>query len=375
MIRIHIPGFYSTDSGGPRWGDAQIIDDGTNYLVIDGYCGIGTTRLIKRLKMRQIRNPYLLITHAHWDHYCGIRKIIRDEWFKPKALYCQDPSSIGDVSGGVRSEKQTLRNIISEARGRGIPVKYLKDGDRVQLGEIDFFIYRKTEPYEGNNEAYLNDASLCCWFHTLGYWTSGDGPMKIYDLCRARGAKPKFFKIPHHGNNCPRLQAIGMKSLGAKYCWDNDYNTQITEFLRYGRNRCIQAGIRYFGCHGDLNVIFFGGLAVIYKDFKKYTYKCLYQGKTALRGANATIVRKTLRGTYGTANTRITKLIDAGYYPLAVQQNVDRVVEIAKGIKSGKLRYGTNEARIAKIDKELGKGYGQLVQDYINVLYGIRKEV
>lgn len=44
MIRICIPGFQNSDSGGPRWGDAQIIDDGKNYEVIDGYCGVGATR-------------------------------------------------------------------------------------------------------------------------------------------------------------------------------------------------------------------------------------------------------------------------------------------------------------------------------------------
>ena len=57
MIRLHVPGFYNSDKGGPRWGDAQIIDDGKNFEVIDGYCGNGTTRLISRLKDRKIKSP------------------------------------------------------------------------------------------------------------------------------------------------------------------------------------------------------------------------------------------------------------------------------------------------------------------------------
>ena len=32
MIRICIPGFHDNDTGGPRWGDAQIIDDGKPTL-------------------------------------------------------------------------------------------------------------------------------------------------------------------------------------------------------------------------------------------------------------------------------------------------------------------------------------------------------
>ena len=52
---------------------------------------------------------------------------------------------------------------------------------------------------------------------------------------------------------------------------------------------------------------------------------------------------------------------------------VNKVISLAKGIKDGSLKYGTGKKRISKIDKELGTGYGQLVQDEINVLYGIRQ--
>lgn len=331
MIRIHVPGFYASDPGGPRWGDAQIIDDGRYYLVIDGYCEIGTDRLIKRLKAQKIKSPYLFISHAHWDHYCGIRKIIKDSFFTPKALYCQNPDSIGDVSSGVCGEKATLRNIINEAKARKIPVKYLKNGSHVKLGDIDFYVYQKTEKYEGNNEAYLNDGSLCYWFKSIGYWTSGDGPMKIYDMCKSVGANPVLFKIPHHGNNCPRLQAQGMKSNGALYCWDNDYSTKITEFLMYGRNRCIEAGIKYFNCHGDLNIIAQGGYVSIYKDYKVTRYRCAYKGKTRLKQPNLAVVEGVLRGTYGKDNERITALIDAGYYPIAAQNKVNDLIKLVKG--------------------------------------------
>lgn len=121
--------------------------------------------------------------------------------------------------------------------------------------------------------------------------------------------------------------------------------------------------------------IFKGGYATIYKSGKKYTYKCFYTGKTALTGGNVNIVRNVLRGKYGNANTRITKLIDAGYYPVAVQQKVDNVTSTAKDIISGKVDYGKNETRIANLDKKFGKGYGQLIQDYINVLLGVKESV
>ena len=49
MIHIYIPGL-GTPSKETRYGDGQIINDGINYLVIDGFCDKGTDILIKRLK-------------------------------------------------------------------------------------------------------------------------------------------------------------------------------------------------------------------------------------------------------------------------------------------------------------------------------------
>ena len=117
MIRLHVPGFFDSDKGGPRWGDATILDDGKYFLVIDGYCGVGTTHLIDALKKRNIKSPYLFITHPHYDHYYGIREIIRNKYFTPKGLIVPYLSSYGDVSSEVRGNKQALRNVIAEAKG------------------------------------------------------------------------------------------------------------------------------------------------------------------------------------------------------------------------------------------------------------------
>lgn len=377
MIRIHVPGFSKNQSGGPRFGDGTVVEiENKIYLVIDGYCGAGTAKLIAYLKSRKISSPYLFISHAHYDHYKGIREIIRDKYFSPKALYMYDPTSLNaSYSKDVRSEIKTMQAIETEARKRGIPVSYLKHDQRLQFGSIKMMVYR-IQPRGGDcSDSHINDGSLCFWFPELKYWTSGDGPEKIYDMCKSVGAKPAIFKIPHHGNNCPQSQARGMKSIGAKFCWDNDISTSYTEFLMYGRRRCIEAGIKYFSCIGDLNIVYFQKRACIYKDGNVYRYTCDYAGKSTLKSPDVSVIRNILRGKYGSGNTRITKLINAGYYPISAQNKVNSVVDTAKGIKNGSLNYGKNAARIAKIDSILGKGYGQLVQDYINVLCGVKKEV
>ena len=329
MIRINIPGFFDSDKGGPRWGDAQIIDDGTNFEVIDGYCGIGTTRLINRLKARKIKTPYLHISHAHYDHYYGIRQIIRDSYFKPKALYCYDPNTLGDVSEDVKSNKSTLKSIVSEAKAKGIPVIYLKNGDKITHGDIKIVVYRDTSvTFKGNSDAYVNDGSLCYWFPDLKYLTTGDAGL---DCAKKYGLKPVFIKIGHHGNDCVRVMATWLKNNGCLFCWDNDYNVKLTDFLMTGREDCLAVGMTYFSCHGDINILAYGGKVVIYKDGKVYQYKCDYKGAATLSYASVTVIENTIEGKYGTNNERVTNLLNAWYWPSNVQNHINKLYKLIKG--------------------------------------------
>ena len=338
MIRIHIPGFYDSDKGGPRWGDAQIIDDGTNFEVIDGYCGVGAQRLIKRLKDRKIKSPYLHISHAHGDHDGGILDIIRDSYFAPKGLYVPDANSYKDgmSNSEIKGDVAYLNKIIAEAKAKKIPVTVLKHGMKIDHGDIHIKVFKEQPEYQGASEdphgwAFVNDGSLCYWFPDLEYFTSGDGPERIYDSCKRWGIKPIFFKIPHHGNNCPKSQANGMKSAGAIYCWDNDYSTSITDFLMYGRNRCIQAGLKYLSVHGDINVIFFGKRAVIYKDGKIYRYTCAYNGKATLKDPTLENVKAVLKGQAGNDDDRVTYLLNRSMNPGLIQNEINELYKLIKG--------------------------------------------
>ena len=337
MIRLQCIGLYKSDfsNGNTRLGDAQIIDDGKTYEVIDGYCGKGSDRLISVLKERKIKSPNLYITHPHYDHYDGIRRIIRDSWFKPKRLYTPNPDSYGDVSADVKSNKQTLKNIISEAKSKGIPVTCLKDGQNVSHGDIKFTVYQDlTEGYDGNSDGYINDRSLSFWFPEMAYLTTGDAGMCCVEQ---HGLKPKFIKCGHHGNNIgtndlkPSQMAPKLKKNGCLFYWDNDYSTKLTDFLMTGRDDAINAGMTIFGIHGDLNAIWQSRTASIYKDYKVYRYKCAYTGKTALKQPNLAVVEGVLRGEYGSENARISKLINAGFYPIATQNKVNEIIKLVKG--------------------------------------------
>lgn len=382
MIRRHIIGFNGSDSGGPRWGSCVIFSDGTETVVIDGYTGTGKRKLLARLKKIGCRSPWLYLTHAHGDHYDGLKAIIEDPYFKPKGFRCYDPATIkagASQNGEIRGDRNALIEIIDLCMEKGIPVKYVHSSDSYVHGEIKFKTYREQPAFEGNSEdphgwSYLNDGSLIFWFYELSTIVDGDGPMQIGEFCEKRGIHAKDFQIPHHGNNCNKGRAAIMKQLGAVYCWDDSYDSG-TEFLHYGRQRCIEAGIKHYGIHGDINTIYFGGRAVIYKGSSIFRYACSYKGKAALKMHTADVTRRVIRGSYGSGDTRTTNLLDEGYNPGLVQKSVNSVINTAKGILSGKLDYGRNQDRIARIDKKLGKGYGQLTQDYINVLCGVREQV
>ena len=340
MIRIHIPGLYASDvsSSETRVGDAQIIDDGKNYEVIDGYCGGGLKRLINALKERGIKSPYLHISHAHYDHDYGILQIINDSYFTPKGLYCYDPSTLkgGFASGEIKSDAEYLQKVINAAKAKKIPVYFVGNGDSIKHGEIVIKVYRSQPKYEGTSEdphgwSFMNDGSLCYWFPQLSYFTSGDGPIRIYDLCKQYSIKPKIFKIPHHGNNCTASQARGLKADGALYCWDNDYSTEITDFLQYGRRRCIEAGIKYLSIHGDINIIFYKKKAVIYKGGQIYRYDCSYNGSPVLGNPDLATVKTVLSGKAGSGDARTTYLLNHLQNPGLIQKEVNEIIKMVKG--------------------------------------------
>lgn len=389
MIRGWIPGF-GRPSSQTRHGDTQVLIDMKNgiCLIIDGDCGAGATALIAYLKRNKIKKVYLLLSHPHYDHADGLRKIIKDSYFTVLAFYCYDPNSLksglrnNKGSDSVRDDINYLNKIISEAKAKKIPVKYLKHGDKVELGDIKFKVYREQPSYVANDDdngwSYVNDGSLCCYFNEWYYWTSGDGPERIWDFIKKLNIKVKFFKIPHHGNNCTASQASGLKENGANYCWYNDLEPNgvgTTDFTAYGARRCRQAGITVLEDVGDINFVVCDGKFIMYKSGKQYSFSVPYKGSNTLKTTGLVdVVRGVFMGKYKSNNSRMTYLLDAGYDPIVVQKRVNLMHNVAKNIINGKVSFGKNQQRINNLDKLFGRGYGQLIQDEINSLLNAKSK-
>lgn len=293
MIKSWVAGF-KRPSRETRYGDSQVFIDTKNNIcfIVDGGDGECASRLISYLKENNIKKVYLLLTHPHSDHGDGLRKIIKDSYFTVLCFYCYDPNSLkkglsnNRGSNSVREDIDYLNRMISEAKDRGVEVKYLSHGDKVELGNIKFNVYReqpsRVEDDDTYGWAYVNDGSLCLYFPDLYYWTSGDGSDRIWDFIKKLGLTVKFFKIPHHGNNCPQSQANGLKSHGANLCWYNDLEPNgigTTDFTAYGARRCKEAGIKVIDCIGsDINMTFAMGKATITKGSSSWNYTIPYNG-------------------------------------------------------------------------------------------------
>ena len=293
MIKSWIAGF-SKPNKETRYGDSQVFIDDKNgiCLIIDGGEGQCASRLVSYLKQNNISKVYILLTHPHSDHGDGLRKIIKDSFFTVLCFYCYDPDSLkrglrnNRGSDSVREDIDYLKKIISEAEARDIKVEYLSHGDKIQLGDIKFNVYReqpsRVEDDDTYGWAYVNDGSLCLYFPDLYYWTSGDGSDRIWDFIKKLGLTVKFFKIPHHGNNCPQSQANGLKSHGANLCWYNDLEPNgvgTNDFTLYGARRCKEAGIKVIDCIGsDINMTFAMGKATITKGSSSWNYTIPYNG-------------------------------------------------------------------------------------------------
>lgn len=331
MIRINIPGFFDSDfsNGGSRLGDCQIIDDGKYYEVIDGYCGVAANRLVKRLKAQKIKNVYCHISHAHYDHYDGIEKIIDDTYFNVYALYCYDPASLNaNFSKECASNVAALKRIISKAKKRGIEVIYLKDGDKIIHGDIEIWVYRDQPKTAENTDSYINDGSLCYYFPKLRYLTTGDAGV---ECAKKHNLDVMFVKGGHHGNVFIKIYAEWLWNHGCRFYWDNDYSTKITDFLMTGRRHAINFGYTVLDIHGDINVVSAKGIVTIYKGTKHWTYKCGYNGASALKSPSLGLIENILEGKLGNNDTRTTNLLDRKISPVGAQNHVNKLYQLIRG--------------------------------------------
>ena len=294
MLTGYIPSYTRGNATDRRCGDGMVIhsDKGKGYtLVIDGFDGTeATNKLISYLKKKGYTKLYMLLSHPHYDHYQGLRRILQDKTFTVSKLYTYDPESyafgIGTSANGraVKEDYTNHKALTTEARKAGAAIGYLRTGQRRAWGDIRVKFWRKqptkfTHLDDGNAYAFINHGSLCAYFWELYFLSTGDGPAELKEAIEYFDGKVVFAKVPHHGNDCSQSNAEALKKAGCKlaYQTNNEKNgAGTTSFTAYGSRRVKEAGIPVIQLDADITFTADKGLLTAKQGGQTWKMPCAY---------------------------------------------------------------------------------------------------
>lgn len=297
MLQGYLPKFtLPSRTSDDRHGDGvAIICDG-EVLLIDGFeGGEPTNRMMDWLEANNVKEiDKALLTHAHWDHFNGLKIIERDDRFHIKVLYCYNPETLrhgvdnSENGRSVKSDIAEMYNFINVMKEHGTNVIYVDDGDKITVGDVSFDICRSqptgfTSLDQNHAYAFINHGSLVLHSPDVELTFSGDGPDNIKEFIDKYGWKISFYDVSHHGNNCDRPNAIAVKKAGCVLAWQSCIEKNgvgSTGWTVYGSSRVKEQGIPVWQQDADVKFYAGGGKITFVQGTKKITKEVPYIGKT-----------------------------------------------------------------------------------------------
>lgn len=180
-------------------GDAILIQSKTQNILIDTSDTDEREKLKSELDKAGVKKiDKLILTHAHADHIGGAKLVIEN--YNVKEVYNE---------GTDRGNYNVYKGYITAAEKKNIPVKTLKQGDKLNFGnKVSFEVFYPTEELREKfaNEKNYNDTSI------VGKLTYGDFSMlftgdaeKVSENEQlnskySKKLKSTIFKAPHHGS-------------------------------------------------------------------------------------------------------------------------------------------------------------------------------
>ena len=286
-MRFFYPGYtrkespYDSHGAGVVW-----YDQNKNAILVDAYTkGSGAcNKLISFLLDNGLYSVSAVGTHAHGDHLGGIFQILETPKLTLEHLYVYDPASLKLAGDGTRNGRSAagdtayLQKLIDKAKAKGTKIHYVKTGDIVTCGEIQFEVNRhqpskwSAEYDTGEAWAYLNDGSICMYNRQAQVLLVGDASgMDAVDDC----GDIDVVEAGHHCNNGNRTSARTFVKKGVKLaigCNNEKGGPGNCEFTRYGAGRMIEEGIEVWQLDADIKGVIKGGKMTVSQGTKTRTF-------------------------------------------------------------------------------------------------------
>ena len=253
------------DLGGPEdinrsksaFGDASILEQNNNYLLIDTGTDDENNILIDYLKAQNINHFSIYISHFHSDHYGKIKDILADDYFTVDNIYFPSLEIIksrldeskewyGLISPFVTSGEKYINTL----RQSGTNVVIIEKGSKIKVGEASLEVIwdlressiNPDEMYSENTKTfknrYMNDTSLVSMITYKGVkiLNCGDIEKSAEEeiLASNINIKADIFKFSHHGGTGSNTESFVNKVNPTYAYFPNNYTAGNNAILWYG---------------------------------------------------------------------------------------------------------------------------------------------
>ncbi|MBQ9437214.1 MAG: MBL fold metallo-hydrolase [Lachnospiraceae bacterium] len=250
-------------------GDGILVQEGNFTMLVDGGSSsnnaLSSQTLLPFIKCQGIQKLNLvLITHWDADHYNGIMELLESEEGKQVRV---GKILLPDTGGELHNEG--YEKIMEVARGRNIPIRYLKTGDLISSETIKLTVLNPNQGYVSDN---INDYSIVTRleYGAFSCLLTGDVTGEAEEMLADKVSDVMVLKVAHHGSNystpveflnsaCPKYAVI---SVGKK----NRYGHPGEELLE----RLEASGARIYRTDQ-------AGAVMVWTDGEKMTLKTFLQ--------------------------------------------------------------------------------------------------
>jgi len=175
-------------------GETWLIDGGRDALETRGNYrigeAIGETVVVPYLRARGLKRlDAIWLTHAHHDHMAGLHAVLEE-------------FPVGSFHTGPSPPSPALDALLKAVRGRGIPVREHRAGERLRVDDVDVEVLWPPPDYTPGRSPSNNDSLVLrlCRADTCAL-LPGDIEEQVEKKLAESGAplRAAALKVPHHG--------------------------------------------------------------------------------------------------------------------------------------------------------------------------------